>query len=56
MNGFQVFSSAMVERPVVTGWTSHSLMRSLIAGVEDTDAANLAFESVYSCPGCSVNG
>jgi len=51
MNGFHVFSSAMVDFPAVTSSLSHFSARSLIACAEETDCANFAFERVYSWPG-----
>ena len=51
MNTFHVFSSAIVERPVVTLCSWHCFMRDWIASADDTDCANLAFERVYSWPG-----
>ena len=55
MNTFQFFSSAMVNRPLVTLSFSHSLMSFWIASALDTDCANLAFERVYSWPGYRIN-
>src|SRR5271156_1497736 len=54
MNTFQVFSSAIVKRPVVIFSFSHSLIRFWIAAAVDTDCANLAFERVYSWPGYAI--